>query len=235
LFIGHFGVAFAAKKVAPRTSLGTLVLAAQFVDLLWPIFLLLGLERVIIAPGETAVTPLDFISYPLSHSLLADLGWACLFAGIYKVVNRDFRGAACLWFVVMSHWLLDALSHRPDLPLYPGSSTFVGLGLWNSRPWTIIIESVIFLGGARIYARATRPRDTLGSLAFRSFLALLFLVYLINIFGPPPPSERAIAVAALGMWVFVFWSYFIDRHRVVNTPRAEQIELFPPPDQAQAP
>ncbi len=235
MFIGHFGVALAAKKLAPRTSLGTLVLAAQFVDLLWPIFLLRGIERVIIAPGETAVTPLDFISYPLSHSLLADFGWACLFAGIYKVVKSNSGGAICLWFVVMSHWLLDALTHRPDLPLYPGSSTFVGLGLWNSRAWTIIVESAIFLGGARIYARTTRSRDPFGSLAFRSFLALLFLVYLINIFGPPPPSERAIAIAALGVWVFVFWAHFIDRHRVVNAPPAEQIDLFPPPDQPQAP
>ena len=97
MFIGHFGVALAAKKVAPRTSLGTLVMAAQFVDLLWPFFLLLGVERVIIAPGTTAVTPLDFISYPFYHTLLADNGWACLFAGIYKIVKGDSRGAVSLW------------------------------------------------------------------------------------------------------------------------------------------
>ncbi len=235
MFIGHFGVALVAKRVTPRTSLGTLVLAAQFVDLLWPIFLFCGLERVIIAPGETAVTPLDFISYPLSHSLFADLGWASLFAGIYKVIKRESAGAVCLWFVVMSHWVLDALSHRPDLPLYPGSSTFIGLGLWNSRAWTIVVESAIFLAGARIYARATHPRDPIGSLAFRSYVALLLLVYLINVFGPPPPSERAVAFAALGLWVFVFWAYFLDRHRVVNSPHAQQIDLFPSPDSPEAP
>ncbi len=235
MFIGHFGVAFAAKRVAPRTSLGTLVMAAQFVDLLWPIFLLLSLERVIVSPGATAVTPLDFISYPLSHSLLADLGWAFLFAGIYKMVKSDTRGAICVWFVVMSHWLLDALSHRPDLPLYPGSSTYIGFGLWNSRGWTILIESAIFLVGARIYARATRPRDSFGSLAFRSLVALLFLVYLVSIFGPPPPSERAVAFAALGLWVFVFWAYFLDRHRVSISTHVRQIELFPPPDESQMP
>ena len=229
MFIGHFGVALAAKKVAPRTSLGTLVMAAQFVDLLWPIFLLLGVERVLIAPGTTAVTPLDFLSYPLSHSLLADLGWACLFAGIYKLVKRDSRGAVCLWFVLFSHWLLDALSHRPDLPLYPGSSTYVGLGLWNSRGWTFLVESAIFALGATLYRRTTRPRDRIGSYAFRSFIALLFLIYLINIFGPPPPSERAIANAALGMWLFVVWAYWLDRHRRVGSPppRADLITLGP--------
>ena len=237
MFIGHFGVALAAKKVAPRTSLGTLVMAAQFVDLIWPIFLLLGVERVIIAPGTTAVTPLYFLSYPLSHSLLADLGWACLFAGIYKIVKRDSRGAACLWFVLISHWLLDALSHRPDLPLYPGSSTYVGLGLWNSRLWTLLVEGSIFVIGARIYVRATHARDRIGALAFRSFIALLFLIYLINLFGPPPPSEKAIAFAALGMWLFVVWAYWLDRHRLVGPPppRAALITLGPLSEQTPAP
>jgi len=229
VFIGHYGVALAAKRVAPRTSLGTLVMAAQFVDLLWPLFLLLGVERVIIAPGATAVTPLDFFSYPLSHSLLADLGWACLFAGIYKVVKHDSRGAVCLWFVLMSHWLLDALSHRPDLPLYPGSSTYVGLGLWNSRVWTFLVETAIFVLGAVLYRRATRPRDRIGIYAFRSFIALLFLIYLINLFGPPPPSEKAIAYSALGLWLFVVWAYWLDRHRLVGRPppRAALITLGP--------
>ena len=216
MFIGHFGVALAAKEVAPRTSLGTLVMAAQFADLIWPIFLLLGVERVIIAPGTTAVTPLDFISYPLSHSLLADIGWACIFAGIYKMVKRDSRGAVCLWFVVISHWLLDALSHRPDLPLFPDSSTYIGLGLWNSRFWTILVEGLIFVIGARLYARDTHPRDRTGALALRSFIALLIFFYLLNIFGPPPPSEKAIAFSALGMWLFVVWAYWLDRHRLAT-------------------
>jgi hypothetical protein len=215
VFIGHFGIALAAKKVAPRTSLGTLVMAAQFVDLLWPVFLIFGIERVIIAPGTTSVTPLDFISYPLSHSFLADFGWACLFAGIYRVVKHNSRGALCLWFVLMSHWLLDALSHRPDLPLYPGSNTYVGLGLWNSRSGTLAVEGAIFAFGAKLYAGVTRPRDLMGSLAFRSFVALLVLFYLVNIFGPPPPSEKAIALGSLGLWVFVAWAYWLDRHRQV--------------------
>jgi hypothetical protein len=218
VFIGHFGVALAAKRVAPRTSLGTLVMAAEFVDLLWPVFLLLGLERVLIAPGATAVTPLDFIFYPFSHSLLADFGWACLFAGIYQLVKRDSRGAVCLWFVLISHWFLDALSHRPDLPLYPGSLTYIGLGLWNSRAWTLFVECAIFAFGARIYARTTRPRDRIGAFAFRSYIALLMVFYLLNIFGPPPPSEKAVAIAALGLWLFVIWAYWLDRHRRVGAP-----------------
>jgi hypothetical protein len=237
VFIGHFGVALAAKKVAPRTSLGTLVMAAQFVDLIWPFFLLLGIERVIIAPGTTAVTPLDFLSYPLSHSLLADLGWACLFAGVYKIVKRDSRGAVCLWFVLISHWLLDALSHQPDLPLYPGSSTYVGLGLWNSRLWTILVEGVIFIVGAKIYSRATHARDRAGALAFRSFIALLVLFYLMNLFGPPPPSEKAVAWGSFSLWLFVVWAYWLDRHRLAGPPPRRPVltTLGPLSEQSPAP
>jgi hypothetical protein len=218
VFIGHFGVALAAKRIAPRTSLGTLVMAAQFVDLIWPVFLLLSIERVIVAPGTTAVTPLDFLNYPLSHSLLADLGWASLFAGIYKLVKHDSRGAICLWFVVISHWLLDALTHRPDLPLYPGSRTYVGLGLWNSVFWTIIVEGAIFLIGAGIYSRATHPRDRVGAFAFRSFVSLLVLIYLMNIFGSPPPSEKAVAWGSFSLWLLVLWAYWLDRHRLQGPP-----------------
>ena len=229
MFIGHFGVALAAKRVAPRTSLGTLVMAAQFVDLIWPLFLLLGVERVVVAPGATAVTPLDFYSYPLSHSLLADVGWAFLFAGAYKVVKGDSHGGICLWFVLLSHWLLDALTHQPDLPLYPGSSTYIGLGLWNSRAGTLIVETAIFTLGARLYAKGTRPRDFIGGFAFRTFIGVLFVIYLVNFFGPPPPSEKAVAVAALGMWLFVAWAYWVDRHRQVNAPPPRPALITPPP------
>ena len=213
MFIGHFGVALAAKKVTPRISLGTLVMAAQFTDLLWPIFLLLGIEKVVIAPGNTVVTPLDFISYPLSHSLLANLGWASLFAGIYKLVKHNSRGALCLWFVLMSHWILDALTHRADLPLYPGSSTYVGLGLWNSRLGTILVEGAIFMLGVMLYSNATRPRDRIGIYAFRTFVALLVLFYVANLFGPPPPSSKAVALGSLSLWLLVMWAYWFDRHR----------------------
>ena len=234
MFIGHFGVALAAKRIAPRTSLGTLVMAAQFVDLIWPFFLLLGVERVIVAPGTTAVTPLDFVSYPISHSLLADIGWAFLFAGVYRIVKRDTRGAVCLWFVVISHWLLDALSHAPDLPLYPGSSIEVGLGLWNSPVWTFLIESAIFILGIRIYTRATRPLDRLGTLAFRTLVAFLFLFYCVNFFGPPPPSEKAVMWGAFGMWVFVAWGYWLDRHRFVAPPAPVSIPPAPLSEQTPA-
>jgi hypothetical protein len=213
MFLAHFGVAMAAKSVAPRPSLGTLVLAAQLVDCVWPVLLLLGIEQVKIAPGITAVTPLDFVSYLYTHSLVAGLVWAALIAGGYWWLRRDNRGAGWLAALVLSHWVLDALSHRPDVPTWPGGPV-VGAGLWNSLPATLVAEFALFGAGAWIYARVTRPRDRLGSVLLWSFFATLVFVYFAAVFGPPPSDVTTLAVGALAVWLFVAWAYWIDRHRV---------------------
>jgi hypothetical protein len=212
MFLGHFGVALAGKAVAPRASLGTLVLAAQLVDGVWPFFLLLGLEDVRIAPGITAASPLDFTRYPYTHSLLADVGWAALFAIVYGTWRRDWRTAGFLAALVLSHWVLDALSHRPDVPLWPGGP-LVGAGLWNSVPATLAVELGLLALGAWLYARVTRPRDRLGTWLLVAFLAVLAVLYLASVFGPPPPSARALAITGLLGWLFVAWGGWIDRHR----------------------
>ncbi|MBZ5560854.1 MAG: metal-dependent hydrolase [Acidobacteriia bacterium] len=213
MFIGHFGVAMAAKRAAPRTSLGTLFLAAQWADLLAPILWFAGIEQVRIAPGTTRVTPLDFVSYPISHSLLMDAVWATLLAGVYWAVRRYLRGAVMVWLAVLSHWVLDFLTHRPDMPLLPGGGPRVGLGLWNSLPGTIVVEGLIFVAGIALYLRATKARDGIGRYGFWALIAVLALVYLANLFGPPPPSVRAIAWAGQSMWALVAWAYWIDHHR----------------------
>jgi hypothetical protein len=218
VFIGHIAVGLASKGAARKPSLGTYLAAVQFADLLWPIFLLLGLEKVAIAPGATAVTPLNFVSYPISHSLLADVGWALVFAGVYFILRKDSRGAILLGICVLSHWLLDAISHRPDMPLFPGGGPLVGLGLWNSVPATMLVEVSMLALGLLIYVRATEARDRTGSYAFWSFIVLLLIIYLANIFGPPPPSARALAIVGLAAWGFLPWAYWIDRHRTVRSP-----------------
>ena len=142
MFVGHFAVGFAAKRVAPALSLGTLFLAAQLLDLLWPLFLLLGWEHVRIDPGNTVVTPLDFNDYPWSHSLAMSFVWSIVVATLgYFLRGRRRRESLCLGIVVLSHWALDFLTHRPDLPLSPGADTpKVGLGLWHSLPATLVVE-----------------------------------------------------------------------------------------------
>jgi hypothetical protein len=213
MFLGHFGLAFAAKRVAPRPSLGTAVLAAQWADGVWPILVLLGIERVEIRPGITQVTPLDFVSYPYSHSLVADLAWAAIFALIYWTLRRDWRGAALLAVLVMSHWVLDVVAHRPDMPTWPGGPK-LGVGLWDSMPMTLVVEFALFGIGLWLYMRSTVARDSLGKVLVWTFAITLAVLYFAAVFGPPPPSVLALAVTGLLGWLFVVWAYWIDRHRV---------------------
>src|SRR6185436_9757600 len=144
MFIGHYAVALGAKKLVPRASLGTLIAAATFLDLVWPVFLILGIEKVSIAPGITAFTPLDFESYPYSHSLLTAIAWGALFGAVYFLrAGRNATAALVMGALVVSHWILDAATHRPDLPLDPWSDIRVGLGLWDSIPATLAVELVV--------------------------------------------------------------------------------------------
>ena len=218
MFLGHFGAGFGAKAIAPRVSLGWLVVAAQFIDLLWPTLLLAGVERVRIEPGATAVTPLVFEHYPVSHSLAAVAAWAVLVGAIYLAAKKDRRGALVLAALVVSHWLLDALVHAPDLPLYPGSATMAGLGAWSSLPLTLAIELPVFALGAWLYARSTRPLDATGRWAFAGLVAFLLAIQAGNLLGPPPPGVEAIAWVGQAQWLLVLWAFWIDNHRRPNPP-----------------
>jgi membrane-bound metal-dependent hydrolase YbcI (DUF457 family) len=212
MFIGHFAVGFAGKRVAPRAPLALLFVAAQLADLLWPLLLLAGVETVRVHPGDTAVTPLEFVSYPISHSLLTLAGFAVLLGVIVLVRLRDRRAALVVGALVVSHWVLDVLSHRPDVPLYPGGPK-AGLSLWNSVAATMAVELALFAVGIVLYLRATRPRDRTGTFALAAFVAFLLVAYVANIFGPPPPNQRVLAWFALSSWLLVLWAMWIDRHR----------------------
>ncbi len=216
MFIAHFGVGFGAKSFAPKISLGTLFLAAQFIDLLWPTLLLLGLEQVRIAPGATVVTPLVFESYPISHSLLAVIGWAVLTGGIYYWLKREYKGALILSALVVSHWLLDLVVHQPDLPLFPGSATLVGLNAWSSLPLTLLLEGSLLAVGVWLYARVTAAADVAGRWGFYCLVGFLLLIYIGNLFGEPPPNAMAIAWVGQAQWLLVLWGYWIDKHRHVK-------------------
>ncbi len=213
MFIGHFAVAFAAKQAAPRTSLGTLFLASQFLDLLWPLFLLLGLEHVRIDPGNTAVTPLDFHDYPFTHSLVTTMGWSLLVGACLFILRRDVHAALVAAFCVFSHWILDLVTHRPDLPLAPSSQLYFGLGLWNSLWATIVVETGLFAAGVFLYVRQTSSSNKAGSYALWTLIGFLLLIYAANLFGPPPPGEREIAVLGNAAWLLVLWGYWVDRNR----------------------
>jgi hypothetical protein len=215
MFIGHPATGFAAKRLAPAASLGILFVAPIFLDLLWPFFLLLGIEQVRIDPGNTAFTPLDFTHYPWSHSLLMAVVWSVVFGAAYRMWKADTRGAVVAGALVLSHWVLDFVAHRPDLPLYPGGPK-VGLGLWNSVPGTIAVEVPLFAIGLAVYIRSTRRLDRIGTVALWSLVIFLMVIYAANIASPPPPSATAIAYAGLLQWLFPLWAWWVDRHRAAG-------------------
>ncbi len=217
MFIGHFAVAFAAKPVVPTVSLGTLFLACEWVDLVWPLFLFMGLERMEIRPGVTAFTPLDFVHYPWTHSLAMCAAWAIGLGLLYLLMRRDRRAALVVAAVVLSHWILDFIVHRPDLPLAPGSDARFGLGVWNSIPATLAIEGALFVIALGFYLSRTRALDRIGRWGLYALIAFLLLAYGGAAFGPLPPSVEAIAWAGLiGGGVTALLGYWIDGHRTAS-------------------
>jgi hypothetical protein len=226
VFIGHFGVGFGAKSISPKISLGALFVAAQFIDLLWPTLLLAGVERVRIAPGATAVTPLVFEHYPISHSLAAVLIWALLIGGAFFLLKRDRIGALVLGALVASHWGLDAIVHRPDLPLFPGSDIVIGLDVWSSLPLTMVIELPLFALGVWLYSRATVPLDAIGRWGLVGLVVFLLAVYAGNLFGAPPPSAEAVAWVGQLQWLLALWAYWIDKHRRNARPGAVRVDAL---------
>lgn len=214
MFLGHFGVAFAAKRAAPEVSLGTLFAAAQAADLLWPNLVLAGVERVEVEPGATVVTPLDFVHYPWSHSLLAMSVLGLVAAGLWRLVRAGrYESALVVLATILSHWFVDLVVHRPDLPLAPGEGPLLGLGLWNSLPATLAVEGGLLAVGLSVYLRSGRARDRIGSVGLGALVAFLVVVYLASVFGPPPPSSDAVAWVAQSMWLLVAWGWWVDRHR----------------------
>lgn len=217
MFIGHFAVALAAKRAAPSVSLGTLFVACELLDVIWPVLVLAGIEVVRISPGNTAFTPLDFVSYPWTHSLAMGIVWALLFSFLYFSVRKNMRGALIVGAVVLSHWFLDALVHRPDLPLAPGGEARIGLGLWNSVPATLALEGAMFVAALALYLRSTRARDRIGGAGFWALIAFLLVAYCGAAFGPPPPNVETVAWAGIaGGIVTAFLGYWVDRHREVS-------------------
>lgn len=239
MFLGHHAVALAGKRLAPRTSLGTLVAAATLLDLIWPILLLLGVEHVRIDPGNTRITPLDFYDYPITHSLAMVVVWSLAFGVVYFVwarrsclagapedrqecLSHSTRGSVIVAVAVLSHWVLDYVTHRPDLPLWPGGPK-AGLGMWQSVPMTVLAEAALFIAGIAIYLRTTKARDRTGSIALWSLILFQALVYAANVLSPPPPSWQAVAWGALAAWLFVPWAALADRHRDRRRDRHREV------------
>jgi hypothetical protein len=217
MLVGHFAVGLGAKPIAPRVSVGTLMLAAVVADLLFWAFVLLGVEHVRVSPGITATNALDLYDIPLSHSLAMDAVWAVLLGGSYFLRHRSARGAWVLAAVVLSHWVLDFVSHRPDMPLAPGLHTYLGLRLYNSRIGIFIVEGVLWVVGVVIYAQATRAKNRAGLFGFWLVVALLTLLWISTLNGSPPSNLRVAGISSLIFFsCVVVWAYWMDRVRSIK-------------------
>ena len=215
MVIGHFGFGLGAKKFAPKVSLGTLFMAVQWADLLWPTMLLLHVEHVSIGTGDPHF-PFDFDKYPITHSLLMGIVWGLCFGVLRWLFYKDGRGAVVLGICVVSHWFLDLVVHRPDLPLFPGDSSKVGLGLWAWPLVTAVVEGVLFVIGMALYMRATRAKNAVGRWSVWLLAVLLVAAHLAGLYTPPPPSVEAIGWAGQIGWIFIGLGYWVDRNREVS-------------------
>ncbi len=217
MLVGHFAVGFTAKRFEPAISLGTLVLAAMIADLLWCVFMIGGIEHVQFKSGMGATNYFAASDIAKSHSLLMDGVWAGLFAAVYFLRRRYPRGAWILFAVVLSHWVLDWISHRPDMPLAPGVHRYFGLGLWSSVPAALIVEGGFWLVAVILYARATHPRKRAGVYAYWSVVALLTLAWYNNLTGPPPRDPHVAPIVSLVFFsLAVAWAYWMNRLRPVR-------------------
>ena len=214
MFIGHFAVGLASKRLAPQTNLAWLLAAPLFLDMLWPIFLLLGIEHASLVPNApTPFLVLGLDHYPWSHSLLMALVWSAAMAAVYWAASRDRRGASVVAAGVFSHWVLDFVTHRPDMQLAPGVGKEVGLGLWYSVVGTVATEAAMFIVAVVVYLGVTRARGLAGKISIATLVGFLGLAYVGSIFSPPPPSIEAVRVAGLATWIILPWAWWIDRTR----------------------
>ena len=215
MFIGHYGPSFAIKAIRPAIPLWLLFIAVQLVDVAWAVLVLLGIEKVRIVPGITASNPLDLYYMPYTHSLAAALLWAVAAIVLCKSLPgvRTWRTAAWIGLAVFSHWILDLLVHRPDLPLYDDTMK-VGLGIWNYPAIALFLEVLLLFGGMIMYLRRTKAINAIGRFGPPIFGILMLAIQCYVFFGPPPISPGAAAITALASYVaFAAVAQWLGRQR----------------------
>lgn len=214
MFIGHIGAAMGLKKAAPDSPFGTLLLAANLPDVLFPPLFLAGVEKAMVSADTARLMPFDFPHYPWSHSLLMVAVWGALLGGAFWIKNRNLAEAGVILLAALSHWALDFISHRPDMPLWPAGAGY-GLGLWDSLPGILAVEGGIFIGGTALFLSASKAKDRTGKWAFWGLVLFLVPLYFLSLFSPPPADMKAFGYSGIaGQFILASWGYWIDRHRL---------------------
>ncbi len=216
MFVGHYAASLALKKFEKRASLGFLFLAVQFVDILFFPFVLLGIERMNIVPNLTQSTHFELEYMPYTHSLAGSVFWAAVAYVVFRwlLVKRQ-SVALVVALAVFSHWLLDLLVHTPDLPLWTDDSIKLGFGLWNNAAAAYALEAILLTGALWLYLRATRASSALGKYGMAVFVAVLLLINIVNIYGPPPQGGKVeMAISAMAAYfLFAAVAFWLDKKR----------------------
>ena len=216
MFVGHYGPSFAIRAVDKSIPLWFLFIAVQLVDVLWAIFVLLGIEKVRIVPGITATNPLDLYYMPYTHSLIGSVAWAGAAAVAYKLTPRlgNWKAGLLVAVAVFSHWILDLLVHRPDLPLYDNAAK-VGFGWWNYPVFAFVLEAAFLFGGIYLYFTKTKATTAGSRYGMIVFGILMLAIQSVVFFGPPPGSDKQLAVTALVSYgAFAAVAFWLERKRV---------------------
>jgi hypothetical protein len=212
MLVGHFAISLLGKRIDPKISVGTLMLAAMLPDVLWCLFMIAGLEQIRVNAGSTF--KLEAIEIAYSHSLLTGAIWGGLLALSYFWRQSNRRGAWLVLAAVLSHWVLDVVSHPPDMPLAPGIQAHFGLGLWNSIPATLIIEGGFWVLSIAAYLSVTRARSRASLVLFWLPVAFLTLAWYGNIAGPPPADPSSIRFTSLIFFLLTIgWAYWLEKTR----------------------
>ena len=220
MFVGHYGPSFAGKILKKSIPLSVLFVSVQLLDVFWSVLVLLGIEKVRIIPGITRTNPLDLYFMPYTHSLDGAIIWALVAGVVYWLCRRrnGWAAAAVVSAAVFSHWILDLIVHRPDLPLYDNTLK-VGFGLWNYPLLALSLELAFLFGGIYLYFRTTEAVTSIGRYGMVVFGLVMACVQVVVFFGPPPASDRAAAITALSLYsVFAAAAYWLEKKRV---PKAD--------------
>jgi len=217
MFIGHYAVGFGLKKVEPKLSLGTLIFGATLLDILFGIFVLTGVEHARIVPGASAAAPFEFYDYPISHSAFGAAVWSFTGFLVYwlwpgKDRAQRIRPAAVFALAIFSHYVLDVISHTPDMPLLGSGSPKLGFSLWDSLPATIAVEVALFIVGIVLYLRARRDLRPSAKYGLAALIIILTASFLGGSFGPPPPNMTVVGIMlTAGQAAYIAFAYWIDK------------------------
>jgi hypothetical protein len=218
MFIGHYGVSFAARPAQVRLPLWVWFIAVQWIDIVWSVLVILGIEKLRIVPGFTQANSRDLYYMPYTHGLPGSILLSLVFGIIVALFTSGNRVTTILLVAAasFSHWVLDLVVHVHDLPLYDNTAK-IGFDLWRHVLLSFPLELMVLGLGAGLYVRAMTFASAKGRYAFWAFVFFLAVLQVYANFGPPPSSPEAMGLTALAFYlVLALLAAWVERLAAVS-------------------